>query len=129
MLLILVDLVVYYLMYVYDIAHSTPSIIALLPFVAQLAPNWYELGIMLLEERDEICLSMIKASHGSDNQRCCLTMLQYWMRTHPEATWHHLVTAVKSPGVELTAVASNIERNFTGKTLLCTYVYICNICK
>ena len=78
---------------------------------------------MLLEEKDERCLRMIKANHGSDNQRCCLEMLQYWMETHPEATWDHLVTALKSPGVKLITVASDIERSFTGKTLLCTHVY------
>ena len=111
-------------MYNYDVAHSRPSIKGLLPFVAQLAPNWHEIGMMLLEEKYEICLSLIKAEHGSDKQRC-LAMLQYWMETHSEATWHDLVTALKLPGiVELTAVASAIERNFTGKILLYTYVYI-----
>ena len=64
---------------------------------------------------------MIKAEHGSDKQKCCWAMLQYWMGTHPKATWHDLVIALKSPGVELTAVASAIEKKFTGKTLLCTH--------
>ena len=87
--------------------------------VAKLAPKWYELGIELLEDEDVIRLTMITANHSGDKQKCCLDMLQYWMDTHPEATWHDLVTALKSPGVELAAVASAIESNFTGKTLLC----------
>ena len=78
---------------------------------------------MLLEEKDIICLSIIEANHHGDKQRCCLTMLQYWIKTYPEATWHDLVTALKSPGVDLPALASDIERKFTGKTLLCTRVY------
>ena len=90
-----------------------------MPLVAELAHKWYELGIELLEDEDVIRLTMIKANHSGDKQKCCLDMLQYWMDTQPEATWHDLVTALKSPGVELAAVASDIESNFTGKTLLC----------
>ena len=79
---------------------------------------------MLLEEKQEAYLKTIKTIHSGDAKECCFDMLQYWMRTHPEATWDHLVTALKSPGVELIAVASAIER---GKTLLCTHVpYGCN---
>ena len=78
---------------------------------------------MLLEEKQEAHLKTIKTTHGGDARKCCLEMLHYWMDTHPEDTWDHLVTALKSPGVELTAVASDIERSFTGKTLLCTHVY------
>ena len=70
---------------------------------------------MLLEETQEGHLKLIKTTHGSDAKKCCLEMLQYWMDTHPEATWHHLVTALKSPGVEMVAVASDIEKNFTGR--------------
>ena len=51
-------------------------------------------------------------------------MLQYWMEAHPEATWHHLVTALRSPGVDLTAVASDIESNFNGRNYV-HYVIVC----
>ena len=91
----------------------------LLPFVAQLAPNWYELGVMLLEEKQEAHLNVIQDTHVN-KKKCCLAMLQYWMSTHSEATWHHLVTALRSPGVDLTAIASDIESKFTGKkSLMC----------
>ena len=83
-------------------------------FVDQLAPRWYELGVQLLEVGDEGRLTVIEAKYSSD-KLCCFAMLNYWIKTHPEATWHDLVTALKSPGVELTAVASTIERKFTGK--------------
>ena len=97
------------------VVHLKPSTKALLPFLDKLTPNWYELGAMLLEEKQEPHLRAIKTSHGGDARRCCLEMLQYWMETHPEATWDHLVTALKSPGVELIAVASDIEKILTGK--------------
>lgn len=83
-----------------------------------MAPNWYEIGAMLLEVEHEPKLRLIQATHSSNIKRCCLDMLQYWMSTDPEATWHHLVTALKSPGVGLAAIASEIEKNILGKNLL-----------
>ena len=39
------------------------------------------------------------------------------MDTHPEATWHQLITALRSPGVNLVAVAFDIEKKFTGNNI------------
>ena len=80
-----------------------------------MAPNWYEVGAMLLEVEQELHLKLIQANHGSDVRKCCLAMLQYWMDTHPKATWHHLVAALASPGVNLAVIAYDIEKKFTGK--------------
>ena len=79
-----------------------------------MAPNWYEMGAMLLEVEQESQLKLIQATYGSDVKKCCLYMLQYWMDTHPEATWHHLIATLRSPGVDLAAVAAEIEKNITG---------------
>ena len=87
----------------------------------QIAPNWYELGAMLLDVTEEPQLNLIQATDSSDAKKCCLAMLKKWMNTHPEATWNHLVTALRSPGVDLAAVAADIESTFTGKLL----IYIC----
>ena len=92
-----------------------PSIKKLRPFVTRLTAKWYELGAMLLEVEQEGHLKLIQATHGSDAKKCCLAMLQYWMDTHPKPTWHDLATALRSPGVEMGAVATDIERNFTSK--------------
>lgn len=86
----------------------------LLPFVVHMAPNWYELGAMLLKEEQEAELKLIKSQYGNDVRKCCLTMFQYWMGIDPEATWHHLTTALRSEGVGLDAVASEVEKNFSG---------------
>ena len=83
-----------------------------------MAPKWYKIGATLLETEQQSQLKLIQARHGSNLRRCCLAMFHYWMGTHPGATWHHVVTALKSPGVELSAVASDLERNFAGKNLL-----------
>ena len=106
-------------------AHSRLSIKSFLPFLAQLAPNWFELGAMLLEEKQETQLNLIQDTYGVDKKKCCLIMLQYWMSTHSEATWHHLVTALRSPDVDLTAIASDIEANLQVKSLRCFIYYAC----
>ena len=80
-----------------------------------MASHWYELGAMLLEENQEAQLKVIQRTYGTDVRKCCLNMLEYWIDTHPEATWHHLVIAMRSPGVDLVAVASDIEKKFTRK--------------
>ena len=97
------------------VANSKPSIKQLLPFVGHMGPTWYEVGAMLLDVTQESQLNLIQDTYGTDAKRCCLAMLKKWMDTHPKATWHHLVTALRSPGVDLAAVASEMEKNFTGK--------------
>lgn len=55
-------------------------------------------------------------------------MLEYWMDTHSEATWYHLTAALRSPGVELAAVATEVEKNLSGQYIIFTnellYLYI-----
>ena len=80
-----------------------------------MAPKWFELGAILLEEEQEGHLKLLQTNYGSDAKKCCLAMLKYWMDAHPEATWHHLVTALRSPGMDLDAIALEIEKNFNGK--------------
>ena len=94
-----------------------------MPFVPQLAPRWYELGVELFEEEDLSQLSIIQVDYRMDKWRCCLAMLENWTQRYCEPTWHDLITAIKSPGVDLPAVASAIKKNLIGKTLLCTHVY------
>ena len=86
--------------------------------MAQIAPNWYEVGAKLLEVEQESHLKLIRTDHGSDARKCCLAMLQFWMDTDPEATWHDLVMALRSPGVDLSRAASDIESNFAGKNII-----------
>ena len=85
--------------------------------MVDMAANWYELGAILLEKRQEARLKVIKSTHGSNVIECCSAMLRYWIDKHPKATWHQLVTALRSPGVDLNTVASSIEGNFASKMI------------
>ena len=85
----------------------------LLPLVTDMASEWYELGAMLLEEKEESQLKVIESTHGNNVKKCCMAMLKYWLDKHPEATWHQLVTALRSSGVDLDSVAASIEGNFS----------------
>ena len=97
--------------------------------MVDMAANWYELGAILLEEKQEAQLKIIESTHGSNVKKCCSAMLRYWIDKHPEATWHQLVTALRSPGVDLDAVASSIERNFSCKNhYLPLDYYLLNSC-
>ena len=93
-----------------------PTTKQLLSFVIPtVATRWYELGVMLLQPEQEPKLQQIKLDHGDDARKCCLEMFTYWRQSHPEDNWNNLVTALKSPGVEMDAVAAKLEKMFTGK--------------
>ena len=81
--------------------------------VPRVASDWYQLGLELLDEAKVTELDNIE-SDDSDCKRCCFKMLKYWIRTHPNATWNHLVEALESPGVELFSVAAEVKKMFAG---------------
>jgi len=78
---------------------------------------------MLLKPEQEKQLIQIKSDYSNDVKKCCFEMFNYWRQTHSEANWYHLVTALKSPGVELPVVAAGIEKKLAGN-VLCKYMYI-----
>lgn len=41
-------------------------------------------------------------------------MFDYWLETHPDATWCKLAEALKSPGVDLDTVAKDVKELFPG---------------
>jgi len=78
-----------------------------------VASDWYQLGLELLDEDKVAELDNIE-TNDSDCKRCCFKMLKYWVRTHPYATWNHLVVALESSGVGLSSVAVELKKLFAG---------------
>ena len=92
--------------------------------VSRVAPHWYDLGITLLDEDQETHLDVIESSHGSNKEECCKKMFWYWLNTNTSATWKQLIEGLRSPGVKLTVVASDLEKMLTGTYTVSNYASI-----
>ena len=79
-----------------------------------MAPKWYELGVELLTEKQEAQLDVIKATYSNDVYKCSTEMFWYWLQANPTASWYQLVECLKSPALQLHALAADIENAFTG---------------
>ena len=80
-----------------------------------MAPHWFDLGIQLLNENQEVYLDLIQSNYPNDNKRCCKEMFWYWLQTHPNASWQQLIESLKSEALELPTIAADIEARCTGK--------------
>ena len=80
-----------------------------------MAPRWYELGLILLNEDQESHLDLIKKDYVNNNMQCCMEMFWYWLDSHPEASWRQLIDSLKSSPLELNTVADSIESMCKGK--------------
>ena len=99
----------------FDLGTSAPSRKKLLEFIPHMAPHWYEIGIQLLNDNQEPQLDVIKSDYGNDHKQCCIQMLWYWLKANSKANWQQLLNSLRSPALELNAVASNIEAILAGK--------------
>ena len=77
--------------------------------------KWYPIGLELLEPKHEHDLGLIKANKNKNVSDYCEDMLELWLEKQRNATWSQLIEALKSDGVEMLHVASEIEEMLTGK--------------
>ena len=68
--------------------------------------KWYDLGLELLEPEDGGKLNVILHSNHRDLRECCRQMFQLWLQNCPDATWEHLIQALRE--VRLNRLASKI---------------------
>ena len=95
-------------------ASSKPSRKKIVDLIPHVAPQWYELGIKLVREDQEAHLDVIRSDCGNDKKQCCSQMFWYWLKTNPNASWQQLLDSLRSPALELNAVAANIQTMFAG---------------
>ena len=90
--------------------------------------RWYDIGLELLEQKDENAIKIIKENTG-DISKCCTEMLELWLNRSPIATWDQLIEALKAPGINLNDAASKIEGMLLPSTEgnIHNVLYICNI--
>ena len=80
-----------------------------------VATKWYELGVELLDEKEEFKLDIIESNCDKDVKKSCLEMFRLWLRTNSDANWWQIVKALKSPGVDLKSVADDLESKLSGR--------------
>ena len=82
--------------------------------------KWHDLGLELLEPEDEGKLNEIQySSHRNISERC-KQMFQLWLEKCPEATWEHLIQALKEVG--LNQLASKIHLMLQSTEGIITYL-------
>ena len=59
-----------------------------------VAPQWRDLGMLLLEEKLVSRLNIIKANNPGDVEGCCTDMFQLWLNADTEASWDTLIKAL-----------------------------------
>ena len=87
-----------------------------------IATVWYDIGMELLDPRDEQELYVIKNSSSKDMVKCT-EMFELWLRRKPNASWNSLIEAFRAPGIELGTLASKIE-SMLSKGM---YIYVSHI--
>ena len=95
--------------------------------VPKVANDWYNLGIQLFSESQRPKLDGIRSTYSKDHQGGCVEMLNWWLKITPRATWDNLIHALKAPGLELLAIADDVEKEVKGTDInevhRSTYVY------
>ena len=76
--------------------------------VNSVAEKWRSLGVQLLPLD---MVDIIAADHPNNVVSCCKSVLQKWLETTAtDATWNHLIKALRSPSVLLNHLASRLEQ-------------------
>ena len=75
-----------------------------------IATKWYDVGIELLEQKDEQEMNTIETNEAGYVSECCGKMFKLWLERQPEANWNQLLEALRSPGIQLNNVATILEK-------------------
>jgi len=81
--------------------------------ISGASSRWYQLGIELLDDNQVTQLEIIKKNNDDVMERCT-ALFSYWLRTHPNCSWHQLVAALREPDVELNELAASVEEKYVG---------------
>ena len=80
--------------------------------------KWHDLGLELLEPEDEGKLNEIQYSSHRDVSEHCKQMFWLWLERCPDATWEHLIQALREVGLNQLAIKiydmlQRIEGNYS----------------
>jgi len=93
------------------------------------ALKWKGLGVQLLDPTSGTELDIIEKQNHYDVKECCVHMFQKWLDKTPDASWNHVLAALRCPSVELNHLANQIEQKLIEKceilySLLVFFVHI-----
>ena len=56
-----------------------------------IAPEWFNIGVELLDDADVPVLNGIKTDHPGDSNKCIEKMLGLWLKRKSDVTWNKLI--------------------------------------
>ena len=87
----------------------------------KVAQKWRDLGVQLLRSDQENLLNIIAKDHPHDAVRCCQCVFETWLETAADPTWNQLLEALRSPGIQLSYVADQLEQKMITKCKIATW--------
>ena len=60
-----------------------------------MSPNWYDLGVQLLNTEQAKKLKAIQANNPGNVEKCCTELFDYWLQVDTNANWDKLITALQ----------------------------------
>ena len=89
-----------------------PTLKGLCKYFILVAPNWFEIGLELLDAKCEKRLKIIEMNYKSEGAIvCCREMFSQWIDTKRDASWDQLIEALYA--LELNEAACTIEKAFS----------------
>ena len=77
---------------------------------ADIAKKWHDIGVELLDVKDEQDLDLIRINYRIDVDECTREMLQLWLARKSKASWNRWIEALREPHIQLNALAEKIEK-------------------
>ena len=94
------------------VGSDQPRISELCEYVrVDVAPQWYDLGMQLLNGEQAKKLNVIQSDHPGDAEKCCTALFNYWLQVDTSASWNKLMIA--SSRIGKNALADTIRRMIT----------------
>ena len=86
------------------IGSDQPKISELCKYVkVEVAPQWYDLGVQLLNEEQVKKLNVMQSDHPGDSEKCCTALFNHWLQVDTTASWDKLMMALIHIGKDVLA--------------------------
>ena len=93
-----------------------------------ITTQWYDIGVDLLDVRDEPVLQAIRNDHPGNSGNCTTKMLELWLRVKSDASWNQLIQTFRQPNISLEFLAADIESKLLKGITTYDYINFIRIC-